>query len=111
MAYEYYMANCLLRGDIEQLIKQLYRLNGFDYDHIPRHFEEAVLIYVQLTGRKDIVLPGRKISQETVSEFVDFNRILKKNDRNLDRAFEELEQKFRDTYWFYALYRYKPEEH
>ena len=110
MAFEYYMANCLLNGNIGQFVKQLYRLNELGYQKIPRHFEEAILIYIQLTGRKDINLPGRKISEETARKFADFNQILKKNDNNMDRAHIELLKKYRDTYWFYALYRFKPKE-
>jgi hypothetical protein len=110
MAFEYYMANCLLQGNIGQFIKHLYRFDDFDYSKIPRHFEEAILIYGQLTGQKDVRLMGRKISEETLRKFADFNQILKINDNNIETAYKQLEQKYKDTYWFYALYRYKPKE-
>lgn len=110
MAFEYYMAYCLLEGKLEQFIQNLYRLNAFNYPVIPRHFEEAILIYMQLTGRRDIPLPGRTISENTVRRFVDFNQTLQKHNKNRAEAFAELEQKHQDTYWFYALYYFQTEE-
>ncbi|MFZ2148123.1 MAG: DUF6057 family protein [Sedimentisphaerales bacterium] len=109
MAFEYFMAYCLLEGQIGRFIKHLYRLNYFDYPKIPRHFEEAMLIYNQLTGGKGVALPGKDISEETIRKFDDFNKIMAKHKRNKKAAHEEL-KKYRDTYWFYGLYYYRPEE-
>jgi len=36
MAFEYLMGWCLLHGDIEELVKNLYRLDQLDYSQIPR---------------------------------------------------------------------------
>lgn len=108
MAFEYYMAQCLLEGDIGHFIEQIYRLNEFNYSRIPRHFEEAILIYIQLTGKRSIGVKGLNISDTTIRQFIDFNQILTKYDKNAERAYKELEQKYRHTYWFYALYQYKP---
>ena len=44
MAFEYFMAYCLLEGQIGRFMKHLHRLNYFDYPGIPRHFEETMLI-------------------------------------------------------------------
>jgi hypothetical protein len=92
---------------VARFVKNLYRLNYFDYPKIPRHFEEAILIYNQLAGAKGIVLPGREISEKTIRKFDDFNRILAKHNKNKEAARGEL-NKYRDTYWFYGLYYYKP---
>jgi hypothetical protein len=107
MAFEYFMVYCLLEGKISLFAKHLYRLNEFNYRRIPRHFEEALLIYNQLTKGKGINLTKTKISQETTQKFNDFNRILAKYQRNKTAARQELE-KYRDTYWFYGQYYYKP---
>jgi len=107
MAFEYFMAYCLLEGQVGRFIKHLHRLNFFDYPKIPRHFEEAILIYDQLTGGKSITLPGKDISEETIRKFDDFNRIMAKHNKNKEAARGELD-KYRDTYWFYGLYYYKP---
>jgi len=107
MAFEYFMAYCLLEGQIGSFIKHIPRLNYFDYPKIPRHFEEAILIYNQLTGGKGVALPGKDISEETIRKFDDFNRIMTKHKKNKEAARREL-NKYRDTYWFYGLYYYKP---
>ncbi|MBN2000234.1 hypothetical protein JW935_21975 [candidate division KSB1 bacterium] len=107
MAFEYFMAYCLLSGDLDEIIKNIHLLNNFNYPQIPRHLEEVILVYIQLTGRKDIPLPGRQISPKTVQRFIEFNNILKKYNRNKKAAYNEL-KKYNNTYWFYAFYYYKP---
>jgi hypothetical protein len=109
MAFEYFMACCLLDGQISLFMKHLYLLNSFDYPKIPRHFEEAMLIYNQLTAGKGISLPGKTISEQTIRRFADFNRIMAKYNKDKKAARGEL-AKYRDTYWFYGLYYYKPDE-
>jgi len=109
MAFEYFMAYCLLDGQIGRFTKHLHRLNYFDYPKIPRHFEEAILIYNQLTGGKGVTLPGKEISEETIRKFNDFNNIMAKHKKDKKAAYNDL-KKYRDTYWFYGLYYYKPEE-
>lgn len=90
-------------------MEHLHRLNYFDYPKIPRHFEETMLIYNQLTGGKGISLPGKSISEETIRKFNDFNSIWAKHKNSKEAAYEEL-KKYRDTYWFYGLYYHKPRE-
>jgi hypothetical protein len=107
MAFEYFMARCLLEGEIGRFMKHLHRLNDFDYPGIPRHFEEAMLIYNQLTGGKGISLPGKSISEETIRKFNDFNSIRAKHRNSKEAAYEEL-KKYRNTYWFYGMYLHKP---
>ena len=109
MAFEYFMAYCLLEGQVGRFAEHLHRLDDFDYRRIPRHFEEAMLVYNQLVGGSGIVLPGKGISRETIARFEDFNRIRAKYKGNNEAARAEL-TKYRDTYWFYGLYYYKPKE-
>jgi hypothetical protein len=109
MAFEYFMAYCLLEGQVGRFIKNLSRLNDYDYPKIPRHFEEAMLIYNQLTGGKGVTLQGREISEQTIRKFNDFNRIKAKYKSDKTAARDEL-VKYRDTYWFYGLYYFKPNE-
>ena len=109
MAFEYFMACCLLEGQVGRFAKHLQRLNYFDYPKIPRHFEEAMLIYNQLTGGKGIALQGKDISEQTIRKFDDFNNIKAKYKHDKKAARSKL-TKYRNTYWFYALYYYKPDE-
>jgi hypothetical protein len=109
MAFEYFMAYCLLEGQIGRFVKHLQRFNDYDYPKIPWHFEEAMLIYNQLTGGKDIALQGKEISEQTIRKFDDFNKIKAKYKNDKTAARIEL-TKYRDTYWFYGLYYFKPDE-
>ena len=109
MAFEYFMAYCLLEGQVGRFVKSLQRFNDYDYPKIPRHFEEAMLIYNQLTGGKGIALQGKEISDQTIRKFDDFNNIMSKHKKDKQAARREL-TKYRDTYWFYGLYYFKPDE-
>jgi len=44
-------------------------LNTFDYPGIPRHYEEALVIYMVKTNNFDIELYGRQVSFETRAIF------------------------------------------
>ena len=109
MAFEYFMAYCLLEGQVGRFIKNLQLLNDYDYPKIPRHFEEAMLIYNQLTGGKGIALQGKETSEQTIRKFNDFNNIKAKYKNDIKAARSEL-IKYRDTYCFYGLYYFKPDE-
>ncbi len=109
MAFEYFMAYCLLEGQVGRFVKNLQRFNDYDYPKIPRHFEEAMLIYNQLAGSKGIALQGKEISEQTIRKFDDFNNIMAKYKKDKTAARKEL-TKYRDTYWFYGLYYYRPDE-
>jgi len=109
MAFEYFMTYCLQEGQIGRFVKNLRRLNDYDYSKIPQHFEEAMLIYNQLTGGKGISLQGKEISEQTIRKFNDFNIIKAKYNNDKTSAQKEL-TKYRDTYWYYGLYYFKPNE-
>ena len=109
MAFEYFMAYCLLEGQVGRFVKNLRRLNDYDYPGIPRYFEEAMLIYNQITGGRGVTLQGREISEQTIRKFNDFNRIKAKYKNDKTAARREL-MKYRDTYWYYGLYYFKPDE-
>jgi hypothetical protein len=106
MAFEYFMMYCLLEGQVGRFVKNLRRLNDYDYPRIPRHFAEAMLIYNQLTGGKGITLQGREISEQTIRRFNDFNTIKAKYKNNKAAARNEL-MKYRDTYWYYGLFYFR----
>jgi hypothetical protein len=61
MAFEYFMAHCLLEGKIGIFTENVHRMNSFDYPKTPRHFEEAILVCKQIAAGKGITLPEIKI--------------------------------------------------
>jgi hypothetical protein len=109
MAFEYYMRQSLLDGDLSAFVKELPRLNRLGYQRIPRHFEEAILVYLQLTGGRDQMVAAVPISGETRRRFDEFNSILAKHNGDRALAYAEL-LRYRDTYWFYGQYFFHPQE-
>jgi hypothetical protein len=103
MAFEYLMAYYLLTMQPDKLVQNLDRLNYFGYPDIPRHYEEAILIYTYDT-KKPVDLYGRRISQETYERFRGFEQVLSRNSGNKDMAFNELSKDYGDSYMFYYLY-------
>jgi hypothetical protein len=105
MAFEYLMAYYLLTGQLNNFMKDLPRARAFGYEKLPRHFEEAVLLYFGLGGeRNPELLKGFKISNLAIQRFQQFQKILSDYKDNKPAAFNELKKQYGDTYWFYALY-------
>ena len=106
MAFEYLMASYLLTRQMDKFAKNLERLDDFDYSQIPRHYEEAIVIYEVLARRK-VDLKGRKVSSETMQRAVAFDNLFARfrggNERGLMLA---AGRDFGDTYFFY--YKFGP---
>ncbi len=109
MAFELLMAERLVTGRLKEFCDELARLDGFRhadgrpvYANIPRHYEEAMLVYFQLT-RKQTVLPGRQISSRTVKRWELFQAELKKYGTTPEGA-DVLGPEFGDTYFYFYYY-------
>lgn len=96
MAFEYLMAQYLFQFDLDKLVQNLPRLDDFNYRQIPRHYEEAILVYMSFT-KKQPDLKGRTISAETQKRFTAFLQMV----NNPMITFSQLQQNFGDTYEFF----------
>jgi hypothetical protein len=103
MAFEYLMAVHLLTKRLDIFVQNLDRLDDFGYSQIPRHYEEAILLYSAMTKKK-IDLHGRTISQKTRDSFANFFRILDSYGEDKLAAFNELVKDYGDSYLLYYLY-------
>ena len=104
MAFEYLMAWYLLTGQLDKFVHNLNRLDDFNYKAIPRHYEEAILIYEVLTGSK-VNLKGRNISQRTQQRARGFSDICLRfpadsKGTNI-QAMLATARDYGDTYFFY----------
>ncbi|MGD0339559.1 MAG: DUF6057 family protein [Bacteroidota bacterium] len=111
MAFEYLMAFHLLNGNLGKFVNEIVYLKDLGYTNIPRHYQEALLLYFAVSGKSDLPsLEGYKINGEIIKRFKNFQDILRKfhGDKNLAR--NELYKYHGNTYWFYTLY-YRPKEH
>ncbi len=105
MAFEYFIAVLLLKHDIGHVINNLHYLSGLNYSHIPRHIEEAVLLYLLRRGESEAQLGSLSISAPTRDSFSNYNTILSAKYRgNLQLARQELSEKYRNTLWYYLHY-------
>ncbi|MBN1854419.1 MAG: hypothetical protein JW829_16935 [Pirellulales bacterium] len=102
MAFEYLMASYLRNREVLDIVNNIGRLSDFNYTAIPRACEEALVIYINLTGEMPD-LHGYEISQESLDRFQRFLNVLNKYDDKQTALFEVAE-KFGDTYFFYNIY-------
>jgi len=103
MAFEYLMTWYMLNKHLGKLVQNFDRLHDFDYRELPRHYEEAALIYVYGT-RKPLNLSGYQSNPQKRQQIEDFSRLINSYGGNKKAAFNELSKKFRNTYFFYYMY-------
>ena len=85
--------------DLDGLVRQLGRLDDFGYTAIPRHVQEALLIYQRLKGTP-LDLHGRRIRPETVQRFAEFAEAFDRARKNPEDR-PAVERNFGNTFWFY----------
>ena len=103
MAFEYLMAWYMLNKNLSKFVRNLERLQDFDYPELPTHYEEVALIYVYRT-RKPLHLSRYLPSLQKRRQAEDFSRILIGYGGDKQAAYKELSTKFRNTYFFYNVY-------
>jgi len=102
MAFEYLMVRCLLTGGLERFGENLKRLADFNYQRMPRLYEEAIL-YMAERGQK-VELQDLEVSEEARRRFSEFQSIYKRYGRNRAMAMNELWENYGDSYFFYRFY-------
>ena len=103
MAFEYLMAWYLLTRQPGKVAQNLHRLDDFDYTHIPRLYEEAMLIYVAST-QKELDMRGRRLSPESLQRFNGFVQVSNRYGANKQAAVAELAGDYGDSFFFYYTY-------
>ena len=105
MAFEYFITISLLRHDIGNVIKNLHYLSELNYSKIPKHIEEAILVYMLFQNGENIQLKPYQISRLTAENFNRYNNILyNKHKNNLKPAQHDLSKYFSNTFWYYLHY-------
>lgn len=105
-AFDYMMADYLLTFCLEEFMTALQESNDLNARRLPRHYQEAILVYAQSGGKAAESGVG-KIDLQTRVEFNDFMKIIELQKGNALAAQKELQEKYRRTYWYYSLY-YNP---
>ena len=102
MAFEYLMAHYMLNGKLEKAVQNLARLDDFGYQHIPRHYEEILLTHNHIID-KEVSIPGKQISRESVDRFEQFNKALERFDSKQE-AKKALFEQFGNSYFYYYMF-------
>ena len=101
MAFEYYMAHCLLTRQLNQISSYRNYLTSFRYRHIPTHLEEAFLIYLFSKKSRESIVAGYQIRRATINKFNEFIKIVNRYRRDKKLMIKVLREGFSKTYWFY----------
>jgi hypothetical protein len=103
MAFEYLMAWYLLTRQLDKFIQNLDRLDDFDYLEIPRHYGEAILLYM-FDRRKPVKLHSHRLSSELPQRFKGFLQVYNRYGEDKRAPFNELAKNYGNSYFFYYVY-------
>jgi hypothetical protein len=111
MAFEYLMAFLLLTGQHAAIASSIGYLDNFDYPRarIPRHLEEALLLYMAMTDNKANT-HGRQINTATISRFQKFMQLFQRHKLDFQNPAKELRKEFGDTYYYFYFFLLNPAE-
>jgi len=105
MAFEYMMSFYLLTGQLNKFAKNIDRLNDFQYDKIPQHYEEALAVYVS-ASKNQHDLHGYLSSQtmQYANRFTTTYRSLRSKNNSHEAAKHAMKNEFGGTYMFYNVF-------
>jgi hypothetical protein len=100
-AIEFYIAGLLLTKKVEIAVSNIKDLKASGYDHIPRHLEEAILIWYNST-KEFPDLGGLSVNRETLARFDQYFAAYVSNRQYPEDVIKErMRAKFEDTFWYY----------
>ena len=103
MAFEYLMAHYLRIRRPDKVAANIRRLGDFAYPSMPRHYQEAVLVYADVTGKR-FRIPGYRVDPEIVRRFGEFAEIRRNSVSREDAAHKAMAAGFGNTYFFYFFF-------
>jgi hypothetical protein len=103
MAFEYRIAASLINKQTGLVVNQIPKFAELGYPSLPRHVQEAVVLYASSTGKKDMDLSGYRINKSVIVRFNRLNQILGRYSGDKRAAASELSKSLGDTYWYYVI--------
>jgi hypothetical protein len=103
-AFEYLMSWLMLSKNVEILMNNVSLMKKMGYTRIPRHIEEAILIYYNSKG----VYPdmgGLTISNETRLRFDQYFATYMTARQNPSTLKEKMQKQFSKTFWYYFQFK------
>ena len=101
MASEYLMAQYLLTFQVDRFVSQLGSLAKLGYQGLPRHYEEALLLWQAQPDASPVPTGDWAIRPETRRRFREFTERAARRESQTRAGLESLRRDFGDTYWYY----------
>ena len=98
--FEYYIAWALLKKDVMTVANEIKKMNDMSYTQIPRHVEEAALVYRDVKGKLP-ELGGLTISRETQTRYEQYATDYRKYMANRMKAERIMYPTWGRTFWYY----------
>ncbi|MBP8305359.1 MAG: hypothetical protein KBE04_14685 [Phycisphaerae bacterium] len=100
MAFEYLESWFLLTKQLPKFMEPIGKLKAFGYTELPRHYEEAMLIYAY-GSRKRIDIQGFKPSGQLQKRAAEFNKVVALSVTDRRAAVDQIRNRFPGTYFYY----------
>jgi hypothetical protein len=103
-AIDYYLAGLLLTKKVEIAVSNIVNMKGSGYTSIPRHIEEAALMYYNST-RVFPELGGLSVTPDAMARFDKYFTSYMAARNNPATLKENMQKQFGDTFWYYFHFR------
>jgi hypothetical protein len=103
-AFEYLMAWLLLNKDVEMLVGNISLMKNMGYTSIPRHIEEAILIYYNSQGSMPD-MGGLELSKETRLRFDQYFSAFMTERQRPATLEAKMREQFGNTFWYYFHFK------
>jgi hypothetical protein len=106
MAFEYWVAYQLFEGNLGSVWNIIKQFRAREYQRIPRHVQEALVLYAYLSKLKRLDLLKPYVDPSLFGLFTKFQQTLTQQP-NESSVRKELKKEFGDTYWYYLRFEKK----
>jgi hypothetical protein len=104
MAVEYLFAYYLLNGDLKKIWTRISDFSASGYASIPRHVQEALLLYAALIPKFDVNQLKKWVHPLVYKSFIEYEQTIRGHGGGLASAKQDLQARFGDTYWYYMMF-------
>lgn len=104
-AADYLMMSFLLTRQLQKFVEKLEKDKP-----LPKHYQEALLVYVSQVPDSRVQLRDYRVAPETLQRFQAFQSTLAANQQNRIAAEKALAVNFSDTYWYYLIFHQRGSE-
>jgi hypothetical protein len=104
-AFEYKMAQLLLEKDIMAVTNEVKKMKEIGYTSIPRHIEEAVERYINIT-KEAPDLGGLSVSADTEHRYFQYGSIINTYKGNKALIEKNMKKPEKNTFWYYLQFNF-----